>query len=135
MGREKSKKTYAGGFLLLPSALLNCTKFRSLSSSGVKLLVDMGSQYNGKNNGDLCAAWKIMRSKGWHSEATLNRAKKELLLTGFIAETRKGQRPNLCSLYGITWQPLNPNQKLDIKPASFPVGAWSKTETIAKEAI
>lgn len=126
MGRVKSRPAYPGGFLLLPSALLNCPKFRGLSSSGVKLLIDIASQYNGKNNGDLCAAWKIMQPKGWHSEATLNRAKKELLATGFIAETRKGRRPNLCSLYGITWQSLNPNPKLDIEPFAFPLGEWAK---------
>ena len=126
MGRVKSKPAYPGGFLLLPSALINCPKFRVLSSSAVKLLVDIGGQYNGKNNGDLCLAWKVMKPKGWNSEATLNRAKKELLESGFIAETRKGKRPNLCSLYGITWQPLNPDPKLEVKPFGFPVGVWSK---------
>lgn len=126
MGRVKSAKGFAGGFLGLPAAMLNCPKYRQLSASSVKLLVDIGSQYNGKNNGDLSAAWKVMQPKGWRSEATLNRAKKELLATGFIAETRKGGRHNLCSLYGITWQPLNNHIKLDITSASFPVGAWSK---------
>lgn len=88
-------------------------------------MIDIGSQYNGKNNGDLCAAWKVMHPKGWRSEATLDRAKKELLAAGFIAETRKGKRPNLCSLYGITWQPINPSPKFDIEPAGFPFGAWA----------
>lgn len=125
MGRVKSRPTYAGGFLLLPAALLHCPKFRALSPSGVKLLIDIGSQYNGKNNGDLCAAWKVMQPKGWRSEATLQKAKKELLAAEFIAETRKGKRPNLCSLYGVTWQPLNPNAKLEVTPFGFPVGAWS----------
>ena len=107
-------------------ALLNCTKFRALSGSAVKLLIDMGSQYNGKNNGDLAAAWKIMQPKGWNSEATLHKAKQELLAAGFISETRKGQLPNLCSLYGITWQPLNPDPKFDIQPFAFPVGEWAR---------
>lgn len=126
MGRIKARPVYQGGFLLLPAALLNCTKFRALSSSGVKLLIDMGSQYNGKNNGDLSAAWKIMQPKGWNSEATLHKAKKELLAAGFISETRKGRRPNLCSLYGITWQPLNPSPKLEVQPFAFPVGEWAR---------
>lgn len=107
-------------------ALLHCPKFRTLSGNGIKLLLDIGSQYNGKNNGDLSAAWKVMQPKGWKSEATLNRAKVELLGAGFIAETRKGRLPNLCTLYGITWQPLNPNPKLDIGVNGFPVGAWAE---------
>lgn len=126
MPKSRSRQTYAGGFLLLPAAMLNCPKFRALSSSGVKLLVDIGSQYNGKNNGDLCAAWKVMHPKGWRSEATLNKAKKELLAAGFIAQTRLGRLPNLCSLYGITWQALNPSSKLDVGPNGFPVGAWAE---------
>lgn len=126
MGRSKSRPVYAGGFLLLPAALLNCPKFRALSASGVKLLVDMGSLFSGKNNGDLSAAWKVMQPKGWNSESTLNRAKKELIAAGFIAETRKGRLPNLCSLYGLTWQPLNPNPKLDVGPNGFPAGEWAK---------
>jgi hypothetical protein len=117
---------YVGPFLALPMALLHCPKFRMLSGNGIKLLLDIGSQYNGKNNGDLAAAWKIMRPKGWKSEATLNRAKVELLAAGFIAETRKGRLPNLCSLYGITWQPLNVNPKLDCGLKGFPVGAWAE---------
>jgi hypothetical protein len=119
----KDKPT-GGAFLALPMTLLHSTKFRALSANGVKLLLDIGSQYNGKNNGDLSAAWKVMKPKGWKSQTTLNRAKVELLAAGFIAETRKGHLPNLCSLYGITWQPVNPSSKLDAGAAGFPVGAW-----------
>lgn len=119
-------KPIVGAFLALPMALLHSPKFRALSSSGVKLLLDIGSQYNGKNNGDLSAAWKVMRPKGWKSEGTLNRAKVELLAAGFIAETRKGHLPNFCSLYGITWQPLNPSSKLDAGAAGFPIGVWAE---------
>jgi hypothetical protein len=128
---KRSKSTIAGGFLALPHALLNSPKFRALSSSAVKLLIDIASQFNGKNNGDLSAAWKVMKPKGWRGEGTLNRAKKELVEAGFIVQTRQGRLPNLCSLYAITWQPLNPNPKLDIGPNGFPVGAWA---TLPREA-
>jgi hypothetical protein len=67
-----------------------------------------------------------MKPRGWKSEETLHAAKRELLEAGFIAETRKGRRPNLCSLYGITWLYINPSDKFDIKPAAFPYGAWDK---------
>lgn len=136
MARGKSKRSFAGPFLALPMAMLHCPNFQMLSGSAIKLLLDIGSQYNGKNNGDLSAAWKLMKPKGWNSEATLNRAKKELIAAGFIAETRKGRLPNLCSLYGLTWHPLNPNQKLDCGPAGFPTGAWAqvRNERIRKSA-
>ena len=125
MARKKPRQ-FAGGFLALPHALLHSPAFRSLSYKAVKLLLDIASQFNGKNNGDLCAAWKIMVARGWKSEQTLQVAKNELLQAGMIAETRKGRRPNVCSLYGITWQPLNPSDKFEIEPFAFPVGAWDR---------
>lgn len=120
------KNTIVGAFLAMPMAVLNCPKYRSLSPSAVKLLFDIASQYNGKNNGDLNAAFKVMKPKGWKSETTLTKARKELQETGFIAETRKGRLPNLCTLYGITWQPLDPSPKLDIGPNGFPLNAWAE---------
>ena len=128
---HKPKTPMYGGFLMLPHALLNCAKFRALSPIGVKMLLDIAGQYNGKNNGDLSAAWKVMQPKGWHSEATLSKAKKELLKAGFIAETRKGRLPNVCSLYGITWQQLNPTPKLDVGPGGFPYGQWIELPKLA----
>ncbi len=123
MAKKKNKN---GRFLLMPHAVMHSPSFRGLSAKAVKLLIDIAMQYDGNNNGDLCTAWKIMRVRGWKSEQTLQAAKNELLQAGLIAETRKGRRPNLCSLYGITWQPLNPSQKYDIKPYSFPMGVWDK---------
>lgn len=123
---RKKKRQFTGGFLALPHAMIHSPAYRELSTKAVKLLIDIAAQYNGKNNGDLCTAWKIMRVRGWKSEQTLQAAKNELLQAGFISETRKGRRPNLCSLYGITWQPLNASDKFDIKPFAFPVGAWDK---------
>lgn len=123
-------KSFSGGFLALPKAMITGPKYLALSYSAVKLLIDIASQYNGKNNGDLCAAWKVMQRKGWKSEATLNKAKKELLAEGFIALTRVGRLPNLCSLYGITWKALNPNSKLDFGPNGFPAGAWAELPTV-----
>jgi hypothetical protein len=132
MGREKQtrKLRFPGGFLAIPHCVSNSIRYRRLSAISVKLLIDIGNQYNGKNNGDLCATWSLMRPRGWKSEDTLNRAKRELLQAGFIAETRKGRRPNLCSLYGLTWFELNPSIKFDIGPSGFPYGAWSKAEEI-----
>jgi hypothetical protein len=125
VGRDKRNRSFPGGFLMLPHAVIHSRRFRALSSSAVKLLADIGSQYNGRNNGDLSAAWKIVQPKGWRSEATLDRAKKELLASGFISETRTGRRPNVCSLYGLTWLPLDPDPKFDIGPAGFSKGAWA----------
>jgi hypothetical protein len=45
MGRAKhGKRAFQGGFLALPHMLLNHPKFHGLSSSAVKLLVDLAKQ-------------------------------------------------------------------------------------------
>lgn len=119
-----------GQFLALPSTVLQSQSYARLSPHAVKLLLDIGSQYRGDNNGDLCAAWKIMQPKGWRSEATLSKAKRALLDAGFIFETRKGQRPNLCSLYALTWQTLDPSNKYDCTARGFVFGAWKANEAV-----
>ena len=100
-------------FVALPISVLNSPLFIALSPHAVKLLIDMAAQYRGDNNGDLSLAWKLMKPRGWRSEATLHKAKRELLDAGFLYETRKAQRPNLCSLFALTWHQLDPCDKFD----------------------
>jgi hypothetical protein len=89
------------------------------------LLLDIFAQYNGNNNGDLCAAYSMMKLRGWKSTHTLQNAKKELLNADLICETRKGARPNRASLYAVTWLALDDcNGKLDITPHGFNRGAY-----------
>ena len=86
----------------------------------MKLLVDIASQFNGKNNGDLTAAYSVMRERGWNSTGTLNKARKALLDAGLIQETRSGGR-HRCTLYAVTWRGINEcKSKLDVKPTIAP---------------
>lgn len=70
-------------------------------------MLDLAMQYRGDNNGDLGAAWKVMQPRGWRSEETLQKAKRDLIDQGLILETRKGARPNKASLYAVTWCALD----------------------------
>ena len=113
-----AKKRYQGnrigeGFVALPYSVLKSPLFLKLSPHAVKLLLDVAAQYRGNNNGDLSVAWKLMRLRGWRSEATLHKAKRELLNAGFLYEVRKGRRPNVCSLFALTWFTLDDNEKFD----------------------
>jgi hypothetical protein len=119
------EKRIGGGYVAFPFAVLNSVAFIGLSSHARMLLLDIAAQYRGNNNGDLCAAWKLMRPRGWKSEETLNNAKRQLLARGLIAETRKGARPNKAGLYGLTWFDMDDCKgKLDMSPALFPLGAY-----------
>lgn len=97
----------------LPYSVINSPLFVALSPHAIKLLIDVAAQYRGDNNGDLSIAWKLMRPRGWRSEATLHKAKRELIEAGFLFETRKGRRPNTCSLFALTWRTLDNSNKFD----------------------
>ena len=115
VGRSSSRP-----FLNLPKDVLGSDAYLSLGGWEVKLLVDIASQFNGKNNGDLTAAWSVMRERGWKSPGTLNKALKQLLKVGLLQETRAGGR-HRCTLYAITWQGINECKgKLDIEPTTAP---------------
>lgn len=122
---EAKDKSDKGAFLRLPQSVLQSRAYLTAGPHARMLLIDLAMQYRGDNNGDLCAAWKIMQPRGWRSELTLQRAKVELIDLGLIVETRKGARPNKASLYAVTWCALDDcNGKLDISPRSFPHGAY-----------
>ena len=93
-------------FMKLPRTVYNSDNFRKLSPSGLKLLIDIAIQYNGRNNGDLQASLEPMRHRGWVSSSTLNRAKRELEYYGFIELTRQGGL-GCCSLYALTWESID----------------------------
>ena len=109
----------------VPHCVLNGAAYLGLNAYARMLLWDLAAQYRGDNNGDMCAAWKLMKPRGWKSEETLGKAKRHLLEVGLIVETRKGARPNKCSLFALTWYALDVCKgKLDISPQSFPRGAY-----------
>jgi hypothetical protein len=111
---KQSSHTYKGHFHL-PKALLENSDFAHLSGKATKLLVDIGSQFNGYNNGDLCIALKLMKARGWNSNDSLNKAKQELLERDLITLTKQGGLGMGPNLYAITWQPIHEcGGKLDV---------------------
>lgn len=116
--KESRDKRDSGAFLSVPMSVLNSRAYLDASARARMLLFDLFSQYRGDNNGDLCAAWKLMKPRGWRSEETLASAKRELLELRLIVETRKGARPNKASLYGIPpisrTHSMMPNWQLEV---------------------
>ena len=72
MGKYANPKGRAAysNFFGLPKEVLLHPNFVHLTPSAIKLLVDLGVQFNGHNNGDLCAAFSIMQKRGWRSKDT-----------------------------------------------------------------
>lgn len=126
--RQKGRRV-DGTFVALPHAILRSPAFTRLSAHAVKLLLDMLSAYNGGNNGDMSAAWQIMRGRGWKSRDTLAKAIRELVTGGWLFVTRQGGS-HVATLYATTIFALSDipkhTQKFDsgVGPATFPRGAW-----------
>ena len=127
MSRSRRKTTgraESGGYFAQPHMVMTSPNYLALSAHAVKLLNDLGLQYRGANNGDLCAAWKIMQPRGWRSRDTLGRALAELLHFGMIEKTRQGGL-NHCSLYALTWLAIDEcRNKLDVPATRVASGLW-----------
>jgi len=129
--KEAKGKRDGGAFIQLPMSVLNSCAYIECNSFSRMLLFDLLAQYRGNNNGDLSPCWKFMRLRGWRSEATLMKAKRELIELGLIVETRKGARPNKASLYAVTFYALDDcGGKLEMSSKSFPRGAYKLRDPV-----
>ena len=118
-GRQSSSQ-----FVALPTHMLKSEQWKSLTPFEVKLLIDLAAQYNGRNNGDLCATWKIMSRHGWNSPATLHKAIRGLIKKGFIELTRQGGK-HCPSLYGLSFRGIDECMgKLDVAANPVPSNLW-----------
>lgn len=100
-----------------------------LSHMAAHLLDNLIAQFDGKNNGDLSVAPKIMKLYGWNSQGSINKALTELLAMGFIEQTRQGGR-NKCSLFAVTWLSIDDcKNKLDVSPTRVASNLWKPENT------
>lgn len=117
--KQGSKTIIYKGFFGVPAVVLNHPDYISLSPKAVKLFNDIGAQYNGRNNGDLCVSITLMMKRGWRSRDQLSKAIKELVARNWIIQTRQGGLNMGPNLYAITWQPIDEcGGKLDVKPTT-----------------
>lgn len=128
--KDAKDKREGGGFIALPHVVIRSKSFCLLSSYAIKLLFDLLSQYNGGNNGDLCAAWTLMETRGWKSKETLSKSIKQLIEAGWLELTRQGGR-HKASLYAITFYAIDECKgKLDVQPTQKPRGTWKQNEPL-----
>jgi hypothetical protein len=127
--KSKGRRT-AGNFLLVPERVIRSENYRKLSMKAKALLLDMGAQYNGHNNGDLSAAWSDMKKFGWRSKDTLHNARVELVYLNMTELTRQGGMHG-PSLYAYTWLPISEcSGKLDVPSTRVASGKWNRPPTL-----
>ena len=135
--RRLKGRSDIGRFLAIPLQVLASAAYLSLSAYARSLLVDIAMQFNGRNNGDLCAAWSQMEKRGWRSRDTLTKSLRQLLDTGFIVKTRQGGKGNFngrrkATLYAITWKGIDECKgKLDVPANPVPSNNWKKFRSTA----
>ena len=117
-------------FVGIPKVCMRHLNYIGLSMPAKVLLWEFCYQYNGYNNGDLCAAFSVLKERGWRSKGTLGRAIKELKERQWIIVARQGGR-NQCSLYALTFQAIDECKgKLDILSTNVASGDWKKLDLV-----
>ncbi|MCU7801939.1 MAG: hypothetical protein KZQ96_01985 [Candidatus Thiodiazotropha sp. (ex Lucinoma borealis)] len=110
MTRSKKRGKRTGS--LLPDALFYDERTGRLSRPAFQLLIELNQQFDGFNNGNLCAARKCLRFE-WNDK-TLKAAKRDLIHEKLIEVTRRGlgRKP---TLYALCHLPINECEKHGIK--------------------
>lgn len=126
--RQKHKgRREGGGFSLLPHRVQESANWTRCGGTAIKLLCALVRQYNGRNNGDLCAARSVLRPHGFDSPTTINRALKELRHYGLIVLTRQGGLHRKPSLYALSWHAIDEcGGKLECPATNVPPGDWKE---------
>lgn len=112
-------------FVQLYHRVTDSEEFGALSGWATKMLLEIARKYRPGKNGNLSIAWSELKTRGWRSSGTADDAKKELLQAGWIIETRKGGK-NLCSLYALTYYPIDASEKHQEPATTTPPDLWRK---------
>ncbi len=130
-GRQETRP-----FIALVKEWLLSPEWAELSPTEIKLFIDLASQYNGKNNGDFCATWQMMKKRGWRSPGTLSAAIKGLIAKGWLELTRQGGRNHIPSLYALNiWKIDECGGKLDVAATALPSMRWKKPKKLVAPRI
>lgn len=134
--RRRSKDDRDGSsFLLIPWVVMDSPAFIGLSAPASRLLLDICRQLRQENNGSLVATMTEMAKRGWVSNDTLTCARRVLEASGLIVQTRMGMRPNVPTLFAVTWRGYDYKPgKHDLPPAQFPRGSYLRNASLKPSA-
>lgn len=117
----------SGSYSKLVHAHFESDEYAELSARAVKLMVDFLCQYRGSNNGDLTAAFSIMKKRGWRSKSQLALATDELIRYGWLIVSRQSMKRREPTLYALTCFGIDPcGGKLDIAANPVPPNLWKR---------
>jgi hypothetical protein len=111
----KKGKEYSGPLIILEKSVFETREFSRLSGNAVKVLIRIALGYDRYNNGRLSFTAREAEWAGFKSKDVVNKARDELLHTGWLKITRQGGR-NAPTLYALTWRPVNYDDGLLCEP-------------------
>lgn len=77
-------------YMALPYGMVTSEAWRSLSGTALKVLIELYSRFNGRNNGTLCLSYADAAKRLSIGQATIRRAFDELQAKGFIRLVKRG---------------------------------------------
>ena len=123
--RRKHKGRSEGGrFSLIPYAVQDSPNWHRCGGTAIKLLLALTRQYNGGNNGDLCASASVLEHFGLKRSGANPLALCELRHYGLIVLSRQGglHAPNL---YALSWHAIDDcGGKLDCSATHVAPSDW-----------
>lgn len=130
--KSKGRATHAN-FIGIPRQVADSAAYVYLPHWVRALYVDLRRQYNGRNNGDICAADGVLGQYGW-SHSTIHKGLKRLVAHGLIEKSRQGGIGSMSrtpTLYAFTDTPIVPNPAKGIR---FAQASWAYRSFIPKAA-
>jgi len=116
-------------YALVPREVLQSEAVCTMPNYGLRVLLAIAAQFNGRNNGDLSLTAAEARRFGISSTKQLYAAFAELQCRGLIIKTRQGgKRPMGCTLYALGWVRIQESDKYDVGVGATikPVNGWAR---------
>jgi hypothetical protein len=130
MRKKRAPEQVQGAFLAMPHSVLDSVAFTALPGLAKALLLELGRQLNGSNNGHLHASQAYLGRRGWTSHRQIAKHLQALVDHGLVVETHKGGLNIGPTRYAVTWLPVSDYSGLDIAHGSFAPGAWRRLGSI-----
>jgi hypothetical protein len=125
---KSAKRNNTRRFAGVPLAVMENRSYIGLSFSARSLLFEIAKQYNGYNNGKLCAIPDQLFPRGFKSPNTVYRAIRELVNAELLVSSKISQKGSRKPhYYALTWQAVDEVQKfnMDINPTKTPLRTFS----------
>lgn len=126
---KPARKKPTEGFFRFENRIVDSVAYADLGFASRALLVQLGRQFNGRNNGHLQATFALMQRYGFGSEHTVSTAVKDLIVHGFLYRTRSHGANKQWAKYALTWLPIHDPSGLFLEtyvPKAFQL--WERKE-------